>query len=457
VRNDSIQGNHAGVTLDQINRRQWLGATAGALSLAVTGQVGSGQPSPAKRPRVAAVVTEFTYRSHAHVILENFLDPYLFNGQVIQPNMDVVSLYVDQFPAKEMSRDVAKQYGIEIFPTIAQALKRGGSDLAVDAVLSIGEHGNYPTNERGQHMYPRKRFFDEITAVFRESGRVVPLFNDKHFSYRWDWAADMMQVARELKIPFMAGSSVPLAQRRPVLELPKHAVLEEAVSIHSGGLESYDFHALEVLQSMVESRQGGESGVSEIQLLEGEDVWKAAEEGRWSYSLASAAMQAAEGKDVGSLRDFVEPANGTKQGVHAILIKYTDGLRATVLRIGASATRWAFACRVKGQADPLATSFYVGPWQNRNLFKALSHAIQSYILTGRAPYSVERTYLVTGMVAAVMDSKFEKNRPVSTPHLEFSYLPIDFRSMREMGESWKIITEDMPEPAGIVPGGTIRR
>ncbi len=29
------------------------------------------------RPKVAAIVTEFTYRSHAHVILENFLEPYL--------------------------------------------------------------------------------------------------------------------------------------------------------------------------------------------------------------------------------------------------------------------------------------------------------------------------------------------------------------------------------------------
>ena len=36
---------------------------------------------PSRKLRVAAVVTEFTYRSHAHVILENFLEPYLFNGK----------------------------------------------------------------------------------------------------------------------------------------------------------------------------------------------------------------------------------------------------------------------------------------------------------------------------------------------------------------------------------------
>jgi len=439
----------------RLNRRQWLGTTA-ALSLASAGsllhvgQLRRATAATAARPRVAIVLTEFTYRSHAHVILENFLEPYYFNGKLTESGMDVVSFYVDQFPeGRDMARDVAKQYGIEIFPTIAGALTRGGNELAVDGVVSIGEHGNYPVNERGQVMYPRKRFFDEIAAVFRKSGRSVPVFNDKHLSYRWDWADEMVQVARELKIPFLAGSSVPLAQRRPAFEIPPQANIEEAVSIHSGGLESYDFHAMEVLQSLVESRRGGETGVSEVQLLEGDAVWKAAEEGRWSHSLALAAMRAAEGKEIGSLKDFAEPADGRIHPIHAILIKYRDGLRATVLRVGASATRWCFACRVAGQPEPLATSFYVGPWQNRNLFKALSHSIQSLIREKRSPYPVERTLLVTGMLAAAMDSHFEKNSAVRTPHLDVAYQPVDFRAMREMGDSWKLITEESLEPLGI--------
>jgi hypothetical protein len=436
----------------RLNRRQWLRTTAAASSLAACRSVWAGAPD-ARRPRVAAVVTEFTHRSHAHVILENFLEPYYFNGRLTDPGVDVVSLYVDQFPAGDMARGVAKQYKIAIFPTIAEALRLGGKDLAVDGVLSIGEHGNYPLNERGQRMYPRKRFFDEIIAVFRKSGCAVPLFNDKHLSYRWDWSVEMTKTARELKIPFMAGSSVPLAERRPPLELPDGAVIEEAVSIHSGSLESYDFHALEVLQSLVEARRGGEKGVSEVQLLEGDAVWQAASEGRWSYTLAEAAMQAQAGKSAGRLQDFVEPADGKRHPVHAILIKYRDGLRGTVLRIGKVPTRWNFACRLAGKPQPLATSFYVGPWQNRNLFKALAHAIQTHIREKQAPYPVERTHLVTGTLAAAMDSRFEKHKPVATPHLDIAYKPRDFRALRETGASWKIITEDMPQPSGIDPGG----
>jgi hypothetical protein len=407
-----------------------------------------------KRLRVAAVLTEFTHRSHAHVILENFLEPYYFNGQLTDSEMDVVAMYVDQTPeGRDMSVDTGKAYNIPIYPTIAEALRCGGSELAVDAVLSIGEHGNYPTSERGQVMYPRKRFFDEIVAVFRKDGRSVPVFNDKHLSYRWDWAHEMVEVSRELKFPFMAGSSVPFAERQPPVELPENAVVEEAVSIHSGNLEGYDFHALEVLQSIVEARRGGESGVAEVQLLEGDAVWKAADEGRWNLALGEAALRTGPDADAKSLRDFVEPADGQKHAVHAVLVRYCDGMKAAVLRIGSSATRWKFACKLAGQKSPIATSFYVGPWENRNLFKALSHAIQTHFRNQQAPCPIERTLLVTGVVAAAMDSRFEKNAAVPTPHLNFGYQPRDFRAMREMGASWKIITEDQPQPDGINPGG----
>src|SRR5690348_16338694 len=104
-----------------IDRRSFLRSTAGIVggaSLFPLEAKAAGEPL-----KVAAVVTEFTYRSHAHVILENFLEPYLFNGKPVEPNMKVVGLYVDQFPERDMGREVARQYGIPIFPDIAGALR----------------------------------------------------------------------------------------------------------------------------------------------------------------------------------------------------------------------------------------------------------------------------------------------------------------------------------------------
>ena len=177
------------------SRRRFFQTAAGLAFLGPAARAAS-----SRRRRVAAITTEYSYRSHAHVILENFLEPYLFNGKLTEPGMEVVSLYVDQVPANELSRAISAKYRIPIFKTIAEALCCGGDRLAVDAVLSIGEHGKYPVNAKAQMEYPRKRFFDEIVAVFRSSRRVVPVFNDKHLSYRWDWAKEMADTARAMRI-----------------------------------------------------------------------------------------------------------------------------------------------------------------------------------------------------------------------------------------------------------------
>jgi hypothetical protein len=411
------------------------------------------------KPRIAAVVTEVRYRDHGHVILENFLEPYLFNGKPTDPGFEVAGMYVDQFPADDMARDVARRYGITIYPTIAEALCLGGDRLAVEGVLSIGEHGTYPVSAKGQVEYPRKRFFDEIVAVFERSGRVAPVFNDKHLSFRWDWAREMYDTARRLEIPFMAGSSVPLAERRPPLELPEGAVIREAVSIHGGPPESYDFHGLEVLQSLVEARRGGETGVSRVQFLEGEALWRAAEAGLWSIRLADAAMAAELGPGQPTLRSLVRTAPLNKAPAHGILLNYRDGLRAIVLkvgdrpRVGTSASRWDAAVQIDGEENPRATTFYVGPWDNRCLFKALAHAIQVHFRQRRPPYPVERTLLTTGILDAAMESRLQKGRALDTPHLAIDYRPRDFRDVREMGATWTILTPETPQPRGIDTSG----
>jgi hypothetical protein len=439
-------------------RRFLVQATAGTAGAAVLGMTGrTAWSADGTRPiKVAVIMTAFHHRSHAHVILENFLHPYLFNGQATQPGMQVASFFVDQYHAEDMTRDTSKQYGIPIYPTIAEAVCLGGDKLAVDAVMIIGEHGDYPVNAKGQMEYPRKQFFDQVVAVFKQSRRSVPVFNDKHLSYRWDWAKEMVDTSRSLGFPLMAGSSVPLAQRRPPMELPKDAKLVEAVSIHGGGVESYDFHALEVLQSQVEARAGGERGVARVQFLDGDALWKSAADGFWSPEVAAAAMAAEVGAD-DPLTKYLASAGKQFEGeappVHAIAVHYRDGLRGLALKIGSSATRWNFAARIDGQAEPLATEYYVGPWQNRNLFKALSHAIQTHFREKKAPYPVERTLLTSGVLDAAMDSRIAGGTLLDTPQLDVAYAAQDFRRMREMGASWKIITEEMPEHEGIKPVG----
>jgi len=432
----------------QWTRRQMLQSVTAGMAASMVGQpfvehlLGETLPAKRSKPKVAAIISSFHYLSHAYHILLPFQVPYLFNGKIHQPQCEIVSVYVDQFSGNDISRDVCKKYNIPIYDTIAGAVRNGGTELAVDAVLSIGEHGDYPENDRHQTMYPRKRFFDAIVKVMQQSQRYVPIFNDKHLSYRWDWAKEMYDTSREHHFPLMAGSSVPLAQRIPDLEIQSGTEIDAAIAIHGGPVEKFDIHGLEVLQSLVELRKGGETGIAAIQLLKGDELLRAGKAGRWSIPLAEAAMQAELGKQKRGLFDNI--GNEEQVEPHGILIEYRDGFRATVLRVGKSGVRWNFAYQQHGNPQLQATRFYAGPWGNRNLFRAFSHAIQSFFLSRNEPYACERTLLTTGALDAAMSSLVAQGKQIKTPQLNISYKPNDMQAFREMGDSWKILSKYKP-------------
>src|SRR5262245_45834034 len=172
------------------------------------------------RPKIAAVATVYHKFAHAQHIVDRFLEGYGWNGEHHHPPMDLVSLYVDQVGDRDLSRERAARFpNMKIYPSIAEALTLGGSKLAVDGVILVGEHGRYPRNEKRQTMYPRYEFFQEIVKVFRSSGRSVPVFNDKHLSWNWEWAREMYDTARQMGFAFMAGSSLPVTWRTPSLEM----------------------------------------------------------------------------------------------------------------------------------------------------------------------------------------------------------------------------------------------
>ena len=62
-----------------------------------------------------------------------------------------------------------------------------------------------------------------------------------------------------------------------------------------GGIERYGYHAIELLQSVVERRAGAETGVTTVQTLEGDAVWEAGKAGLWSRDLFEAAIATVPG------------------------------------------------------------------------------------------------------------------------------------------------------------------
>ena len=173
-----------------------------------------------EKKRIAVIATVYTYLSHAQHFADRFMVGYPYEGEWRSPQVKVVSLYVEQKPEGNQSQDRAREFEFEVYPTIAEALRCGQDQLAVDGILIIGEHGDYPRNELDQVLYPRYEFFKEIVEVFESDGRAVPMFNDKHLSWNWSWAKQMVETSRAMGFAYMAGSSLPVTLRMPSLYLP---------------------------------------------------------------------------------------------------------------------------------------------------------------------------------------------------------------------------------------------
>jgi hypothetical protein len=377
------------------------------------------------RPKIAAIVTEYRTNSHADVIVTKFLEGCKTLDLDYKPRVDIVSLYLDQTPPNDTGMEMARKHGVRVFPTIAEALCVGTPELAVDGVLLIGEHGRYPYNEQGQHLYPRRRFFDETAAVMRKAGRSVPVFNDKHLAYAWADARHMYDTARALKIPFMAGSSVPLAWHKPKLTLPLGAELTEALAVGYGGTEAYGFHALEALQCMAERRKHtgsrGETGVKSVQCVSGDAFWAAAEKGRWNWDLLQAALsRSGQPKVAAATREQIRA--GVKDP-EAFLIEYRDGFRGAVLMLYGLVDEFLFAGTVRGQAEPVSTLMWLQEGPPFGHFGRLNQAIEQLFLTGKSPVPIERTLLTTGILDAAMQSRFYGGQLRETPELAVSYSP----------------------------------
>jgi hypothetical protein len=386
--------------------------------------------APGSRKKIAIVTTVWKYLSHAQHMGDRFLVGYPHQGAWRTPPIEVAAVYVDQKPKDDQSAERAERFGFKVWPTIAEALRCGGDKLAVDGVLIIGEHGEYPKNEKGQILYPRYEFFRQAADVFEADGRAVPIFNDKHLSYSFEKAKKMVETARRLGFPFLAGSSLPVTWRRPSVDMPLGAEVEDALMIGVGGSDPMDFHALEAMQCVLERRKGGETGVKRVQLVEGDAVWKAADEGRWSRKLLEAALSRSDSiqgltVEDGRTQNLAEGDEIKRLARHpaAYFIEYADGTKATLLMLNGVLADFNLAVKVKGRPDLLSMQFLLPPNPNVAYSACLMHHASTMFETGRAAYPVERTMLVSGILESCLDSKVKGHEPLDTPHLAVHYTP----------------------------------
>jgi hypothetical protein len=445
----------------------------------------SGWAQPPGRPlRLAILGSVYRNQSQMQTLADRFLVGYPYDGEWHMPNVQVVSVYVDQLerqadaapspyqlamtgakvapsssakgiagglgrdrtvktqlapekpeasetpdPRADLSRARAQQFGFHLCSNIPEALRCGGDRIAVDAVLAIVEQDDYPKNDRGQILLPNYDFFQQCVEVFEDEGRGVPYFNHKQLSFSFEEAQTMVKTANRLRFPLLAGSSLPVTWRLPDVDIPLDAEVEEAVMVGNGELDGMDFDALEALQCMLERRKGGETGVKAVQLLEGDDVWAAGKAGRWSSDLLSSALSRSDtplGLTVldGRTQDLV--ASGVlpqlAKNPAAYCIEYTDGTRGTLLMLNGAIMDFNISARVGGHGM-VSTQFFLPPAPNVAYSACLAAKIEQLFETRRAAYPLERTLLTTGVLEACLHSRHRLNQRLETPHLAIRYQP----------------------------------
>jgi hypothetical protein len=373
----------------------------------------------AETKNVAAIVTEYRHNSHADVIVSRLLRTDTLDDKGKQSSLKLVSLYTDQRPTNDLSRGLAAKYGFRISPTIEDALTLGTGRLAVDGVLLIAEHGDYPRSATGNIQYPKRRFWEEVLKVFRASGRVVPVFIDKHLADNWSDAKFIYDTAGELNVPLMAGSSLPTTWRRPPADVQRGARLREIVALTYHTTDAYGFHALEFVQAVAEQRRGGETGIKAVQSFSGDAVWRAFDDKAFDLELFDAAK-----KRLTQLRGGDRPLREIVRRPRLFRLEYADGLRAHLLELNDAVGEWSAAWRYADDGRIDSSLFWTQEGRPGMHFTWLLHGIEQMMLTGKPTWNVERTLLTSGALDALLISLTENSRRMETPYLMRSYQPI---------------------------------
>jgi hypothetical protein len=454
-----------------LTRRRFVGYSAlSSTMLAYPQLMRSAFGQAGQQPvRLAILGSVYRHGSNMQTIADRFLVGYPFEGDWYMPNVKVVSMYVDQpirradarptefdlamigagrpggqrpagaqgaatsseplGPMSDLSQSRSQQFGFRLSRNIPDALRLGGDKIAVDAVLTIVEQDDYPVDGKGRILLPSYDFFQQCAQVFDAEKHSVPYFNHKQLSFSFTEAQNMVKTAERLKFPLMAGSSMPVTWRLPDTDIPMGAKVSEAVMVGVGGFDGMDFDALDAMQSMLERRKGGETGVKAVQLLEGDDVWVARAANRWSNDLLSSALSRSDtplGLSVldGRTQDLSAPGVLEQLVANpvAYCIEYNDGTKATLLILNGALRDYNISARVEGHGL-VSTQFFMTPPPNQTYSACLAAKINEMYQTRNAPYSVHRTLLTTGILEACLNSRHKLNQRLETPQLAISYKP----------------------------------
>jgi hypothetical protein len=426
-----------------MKRRSFLKVSALASSVR-TVRLGQTAASNSHRKKLAAITASYTMRSTADNLISRFLHGCWINDDYHQPACDIASLYVHQVNSTDVAHRIAAAYQIPVTGSISDALTLRTGALAVDGVLLVGEDYDSNARDPGQRDL-RFDFFAEVVKIFKQFNRSLPVFCYGHLSTNWDQARQIYEWSRGLSFPLMAGSSPPVTFRRPELDYhlpdnyddsrlgdrahhsyPLGVDFDGALVISPGEAPSATHSSLEILQSFLERRKAGETGIRSLIHLAGDEVWRAAQEGRWSKDLMFAAL--------GRSTNRAEERPEGVEDVAAWILDYNDGTQGMILSLGTLVSEYLAAFRIQGRQEIDSTLCYT-PAGSCNDFSMLVQGVAKLMLTGKPAYPTERSLITSGIFSLICASAEQGGGRIQTPTLNIAYAAPE-RSYYAHGQGW---------------------
>ena len=246
-----------------------------------------------------------------------------------------------------------------------------------------------------------------MLEVFDRSGRVVPVFIDKHLADNWADAKWIYDEAQAPEVPMMAGSSLPVLWRYPPADVRRGARLDQIVVVSYRTLDAYGFHAMEVdrnawpsaepaarrVSARCSASRARPSGGPAPRASTTEPCWT-----RRSRRLKERPLPA--GKRIEEL--VPEPV--------LFVVDYSDGLRGCVFTLNGAVASGLPRGGTRGIGRSSSTLFWTQEARPFAHFNLLLMGIERMMQTGRPTWPVERTLLTSGILDAALRSQ-PRRRP----------------------------------------------
>ena len=132
-----------------------------------------------------------------------------------------------------------------------------------------------------------------------------------------------------------------------------------------------------MLQSFVERRKGGETGIEAVQCIRGPETWKWTDRNPWAGNLLDAVRTSFDLKP-GHFQETVrEPS--------VCIVDYRDGTKAAVYSV--RGVGWTYAGDIEGRKDPTIISMlgWPGPYSQYHAANAFEHWLIEMMLTRKEP------------------------------------------------------------------------